>query len=381
MPYLATAGEIKTKPTQHSVKELRSIGIQPDILICRTEQPLPMAERKKIALFTNVEERAVISSYDVDSIYRIPMELHKQELDQIVVEKLHLNAKPADLHEWQRVVDALDQPQQAVDIVMVGKYVELTDSYKSLSEALIHAGIQTRTKVNITYIDAEEIEQNGTKVLKKFAGIVVPGGFGHRGVEGKIKTAQFARENNIPYFGICLGMQIAVIEFARHCANMPKAHSTEFDTQTPYPVIALVSEWRDAQGNLFQQTQNTDKGGTMRLGAQACELQLGSKSRALYGKEVIQERHRHRYEVNAALVSALESAGMLIAGKASDKGLVEMIELPKHRWFIGCQFHPEFTSTPRDGHPLFTGFIKAVVEFSKETHEDKVWNFADSQSV
>jgi CTP synthase len=340
-----------------------------------------MAERKKIALFTNVEERAVISSYDVDSIYRIPMELHKQELDQIVVEKLHLNAKPADLHEWQRVVDALDQPQQAVDIVMVGKYVELTDSYKSLSEALIHAGIQTRTKVNITYIDAEEIEQNGTKVLKKFAGIVVPGGFGHRGVEGKIKTAQFARENNIPYFGICLGMQIAVIEFARHCANMPKAHSTEFDTQTPYPVIALVSEWRDAQGNLYQQTQNTDKGGTMRLGAQACELQLGSKSRALYGKEVIQERHRHRYEVNAALVSALESAGMLIAGKASDKGLVEMIELPKHRWFIGCQFHPEFTSTPRDGHPLFTGFIKAVVEFSKETHEDKVWNFADSQSV
>jgi CTP synthase len=381
VPYLATAGEIKTKPTQHSVKELRSIGIQPDILICRTEQPLPMAERKKIALFTNVEERAVISSYDVDSIYRIPMELHKQELDQIVVEKLHLNAKPADLHEWQRVVDALDQPQQAVDIVMVGKYVELTDSYKSLSEALIHAGIQTRTKVNITYIDAEEIEQNGTKVLKKFAGIVVPGGFGHRGVEGKIKTAQFARENNIPYFGICLGMQIAVIEFARHCANMPKAHSTEFDTQTPYPVIALVSEWRDAQGNLYQQTQNTDKGGTMRLGAQACELQLGSKSRALYGKEVIQERHRHRYEVNAALVSALESAGMLIAGKASDKGLVEMIELPKHRWFIGCQFHPEFTSTPRDGHPLFTGFIKAVVEFSKETHEDKVWNFADSQSV
>jgi len=371
VPYLATAGEIKTKPTQHSVKELRSIGIQPDILICRTEQPLPTAERKKIALFTNVEERAVISSYDVDSIYRIPMELHKQELDQIVVEKLHLNAKAADLSEWQRVVDALDKPQQTVEIAMVGKYVELTDSYKSLTEALIHAGIQTRTRVNITYIDAEEIEQRGTSILKKFAGIVVPGGFGHRGIEGKIKTAQFAREHNVPYFGICLGMQVAVIEFARHCADMPKAHSTEFDTQTPSPVIALVSEWRDEKGNLYQQTTDTDKGGTMRLGAQPCELQNGTKARALYGKEIIQERHRHRYEVNAALLPALETAGMVVAGKASDKGLVEMIELPKHRWFIGCQFHPEFTSTPRDGHPLFTGFIRAAVENQKEQSEEK----------
>lgn len=374
VPYLATAGEIKTKPTQHSVKELRSIGIQPDILICRAEKPLPSAERRKIALFTNVEERAVISSYDVDSIYRIPLELHKQELDQIVVEKLQLEAKPADLHEWQRVVDALDQPQQTVNIAMVGKYVELTDSYKSLSEALIHAGIQTRTRVNISYIDAEEIENHGTSVLKKFSGIVVPGGFGHRGIEGKVKTAQYAREHHIPYFGICLGMQVAVIEFARHCANLPQAHSTEFEPQTPQPVIALVTEWKDKQGNLYSQTTETDKGGTMRLGSQACELQAGTISRALYGKDIIHERHRHRYEVNAELLPQLEKAGLIVAGKASDKanhkeGLVEMIELPNHPWFVGCQFHPEFTSTPRDGHPLFSGFILAAVEKQKHKSE------------
>jgi CTP synthase len=361
VPYLATAGEIKTKPTQHSVKELRSIGIQPDILICRAEQPLPATERSKIALFTNVEERAVITSYDVDSIYRIPLSLHAQGLDQIVVEKLRLNAKPADLSEWRRVVDALDDPVHMVDIAMVGKYMELTDSYKSLSEALIHAGIQTRTKVNIHYIDAEEIEQQGTAQLERYAGIVVPGGFGHRGIEGKIKTAQFARENNIPYLGICLGMQVAVIEYARHCAQMPEAHSTEFDSHTPFPVIALVSEWRDEQGNLFTQSEQTDKGGTMRLGSQVCLLEEGSRAREIYGKAQIQERHRHRYEVNPTLLSRLEAAGLVVSGRAQDKGLVEMIELPQHRWFVACQFHPEFTSTPRDGHPLFSGFVKSVI--------------------
>ncbi|MFI4955083.1 MAG: CTP synthase [Gammaproteobacteria bacterium] len=361
VPYLATAGEIKTKPTQHSVKELRSIGIQPDILICRAEQPLPETERRKIALFTNVEERAVITSYDVDSIYRIPLELHAQDLDQIVVEKLRLNVKPADLSEWQRVVDALNEPQHMVDIAMVGKYVELTDSYKSLTEALIHAGIQTRTKVNIHYIDAEEVEQRGTAMLERFAGLVVPGGFGHRGIEGKIKTARFARENNIPYLGICLGMQVAVIEFARDCADMPEAHSTEFDAATPFPVIALVNEWRDEHGNLFTQSKDSDKGGTMRLGAQVCVLEAGSLARNLYGEAEIQERHRHRYEVNPTLLSRLEAAGMVVSGRAQDKGLVEMIELPSHRWFVACQFHPEFTSTPRDGHPLFTGFVEACL--------------------
>ena len=366
VPYLATAGEIKTKPTQHSVKELRSIGIQPDILICRAEKPLPAAERSKIALFTNVEERAVISSYDVDSIYRIPLELHAQGLDQIVVEKLRLDLPPADLQEWQRVVDALDHPKHSVDIAMVGKYIELTDSYKSLAEALIHAGIQTRTKVNIHYLDSEEIEQKGPATLSRFAGIVVPGGFGHRGIEGKIETVKYAREHNVPFLGICLGMQVAVIDFARNCANMKNAHSTEFDTETPFPVIALVNEWRDEQGILYQQTEHTDKGGTMRLGAQSCVLQPGTRARALYGQDIIQERHRHRYEVNNALLSPLEAAGLKVSGRAPEneqnEGLVEMVELPEHRWFVGCQFHPEFTSTPRDGHPLFTGFIQAAVE-------------------
>lgn len=372
VPYLPMVGEIKTKPTQHSVKELRSIGIQPDILICRAEKPLPEAERRKIALFTNVEERAVISSYDMDSIYRIPMALHAQGLDQIVVDKLHLNAKPADLSEWKRVVDALDAPKQSVDIAMVGKYMELTDSYKSLAEALVHAGIQTHTKVNIHYLDAEEIEQNGTDELARFSAIVVPGGFGNRGIEGKIKTAQFAREHGVPYLGICLGMQVAVIEFARHCADMAAAHSTEFNPYTPFPVIALVNEWRDENGNLFTQTETTEKGGTMRLGAQACELEEGSLSREVYGQAVIQERHRHRYEVNPVLLTRLEAAGLVVSGRSQDKGLVEMVELPQdqHRWFVGCQFHPEFTSTPRDGHPLFTAFIKAATEMRGKTlHE------------
>lgn len=368
VPYLAMVGEIKTKPTQHSVKELRSIGIQPDVLICRTEKPLPEAERKKIALFTNVEERAVISSYDMDSIYRIPMALHSQGLDQIIVDKLHLNAKPADLSEWKRVVDALNQPKQTVDIAMVGKYMELTDSYKSLAEALVHAGIQTQTKVNIHYLDAEDIEQKGADVLSRFSGIVVPGGFGNRGIEGKIKTAQYAREHKIPYLGICLGLQVAVIEFARHRANMPEAHSTEFNIDTPFPVIALVTEWRNEAGETFTQTESTEKGGTMRLGAQACVLVEGSLSREVYKQPIIQERHRHRYEVNPTLLPGLEAAGLVVSGSAQDNGLVEMVELPRdqHPWFIGCQFHPEFTSTPRDGHPLFTGFIKAALEKAED---------------
>ncbi len=368
VPYLAMVGEIKTKPTQHSVKELRSIGIQPDVLICRTEKPLPEAERKKIALFTNVEERAVISSYDMDSIYRIPMALHAQGLDQIIVDKLHLNAKPADLSEWKRVVDALNQPKQTVDIAMVGKYMELTDSYKSLAEALVHAGIQTQTKVNIHYLDAEDIEQKGAEVLSRFSGIVVPGGFGNRGIEGKIKTAQYAREHKIPYLGICLGLQVAVIEFARHRANMAEAHSTEFNIDTPFPVIALVTEWRNEAGETFTQTESTEKGGTMRLGAQACVLVEGSLSREVYKQPIIQERHRHRYEVNPTLLPGLEAAGLVVSGSAQDNGLVEMVELPRdqHPWFIGCQFHPEFTSTPRDGHPLFTGFIKATLEKAED---------------
>lgn len=368
VPYLAMVGEIKTKPTQHSVKELRSIGIQPDVLICRTEKPLPEAERKKIALFTNVEERAVISSYDMDSIYRIPMALHAQGLDQIIVDKLHLNAKPADLSEWKRVVDALNQPKQTVDIAMVGKYMELTDSYKSLAEALVHAGIQTQTKVNIHYLDAEDIEQKGADVLSRFSGLVVPGGFGNRGIEGKIKTAQYAREHKIPYLGICLGLQVAVIEFARHRANMPEAHSTEFNIDTPFPVIALVTEWRNEAGETFTQTESTEKGGTMRLGAQACVLVEGSLSREVYKQPIIQERHRHRYEVNPTLLPCLEAAGLVVSGSAQDNGLVEMVELPRdqHPWFIGCQFHPEFTSTPRDGHPLFTGFIKAALEKAED---------------
>lgn len=360
VPHIKTAGEIKTKPTQHSVKELRSIGIQPDVLICRSEEPLPTNAYSKIALFTNVEERGVISLPDMESVYEIPLLLHKQGLDDLVAEKLHLQTKPVDLHEWQAVVEAQKNPQSELTIAMVGKYVDLADSYKSLTESLRHAGIKTRTKINIAYIDAEDIEQHGTVALKNKDAILVPGGFGKRGIEGKILAAQYARENNIPYLGICLGMQIAVIEYARHKAGLANANSTEFDPQTPYPVIALVTEWLGASGEKEKRDHSSDLGGTMRLGAQPCHLVANTKTQLLYGAEVISERHRHRYEVNNQLLPKLEQAGLIVSGRSHDNQLVEMIELPNHPWFIGCQFHPEFTSTPRDGHLLFTSFIEAA---------------------
>lgn len=360
IPYIATAGEIKTKPTQHSVKELRSIGIQPDILLCRCDRPLPEGARSKIALFTNVEERAVIPLQDVDFIYQIPLELHQQDLDGIVVDMLGIHPPRADLREWMDVVDAYRHPEAEVTIAMVGKYVGLTDSYKSLSEALVHAGVQTRTRVHIRYIDAEEIERQGTSLLEGMAGIIIPGGFGKRGIEGKIQTAQYARENKIPYLGICLGMQIAVIEFARHCAGMTHANSTEFDTATPYPIIARVSEWTNMDGKKELRGEDADKGGTMRLGGQPCRLEPESLAHRVYGKDVIVERHRHRYEVNNLLLPSLKKGALKVSGLSAQDNLVEMIELNDHPWFIGCQFHPEFTSTPRDGHPLFSGFIEAA---------------------
>jgi CTP synthase len=360
LPYIPTAGELKTKPTQHSVKELRSIGIQPDILICRADRPVPEDEKRKIALFTNVEERAVISAIDVDSIYRIPLELHQQGLDDIVVEKLHIDTKPADLAEWEGVVDALHNPTGEVTIAMVGKYVDLTEAYKSLSEALIHAGIKTRTKVRIVYIDSEEIEKSGTDCLKGMDAILVPGGFGERGVEGKIATVRYARENKIPYLGICLGMQVAVIEYARNVAGLAGAHSTEFRQHAEHPVIALITEWVNADGTVETRNEASDLGGTMRLGGQPCHLVEGTRVRELYGKETIVERHRHRYEFNNNYRDKLSGCGMVFAGLSEDKSLVEVVELPDHPWFIACQFHPEFTSTPRDGHPLFSGFVSAA---------------------
>jgi CTP synthase len=371
VPYIQTAGEIKTKPTQHSVKELRSIGIQPDILLCRCDRPLLDSARSKMALFTNVEERAVIPLQDVDFVYQIPLELHKQGLDEIVTEMLNLKVKKADLSEWERVVDAYRNPDYEVTIGMVGKYMDLTESYKSLSEALVHAGIQTRTRVNIHYIDSEEIEKNGNDILKSVDAIIVPGGFGKRGVEGKVLAAQFAREHKVPYLGICLGMQIAMIEFARHKANMPDANSTEFNQETPFPVIALVTEWVNAQGKIEKRHEHSEKGGTMRLGGQLCKLMPGSLVQKLYGQNEIVERHRHRYEVNNTLLPAIEAAGMKVSGRSANSNLVEMIELPDHPWFIGCQFHPEFTSTPRYGHPLFSGFIRAANQHQKNSQEKK----------
>jgi CTP synthase len=361
LPYIPTAGELKTKPTQHSVKELRSIGIQPDILLCRSDRPISDSARSKIALFTNVEKEAVIPLLDVDFIYQLPIALHEQNLDQIVIQQLGLQAKPADFHEWERVVDAYRHPDGEVTIGMVGKYVDLTESYKSLSEALKHAGIQTRTRVNIAYIDSEELERKGAEaLLANMDAVLVPGGFGKRGVEGKVLAAQYAREHQIPYFGICLGMQIAIIEFARHLANMPNANSTEFDAETPYPVVALVTEWTNQTGERELRNEKSDVGGTMRLGGQACQLEQDSLVRQLYGKDVIVERHRHRYEVNNTLLSAMEKKGLKVSGYSAQDHLVELIELPHHPWFIGCQFHPEFTSTPRDGHPLFISFIHAA---------------------
>ncbi|HHS83478.1 MAG TPA: CTP synthase [Gammaproteobacteria bacterium] len=364
LPYIPTAGELKTKPTQHSVKELRSIGIQPHILLCRADRHIPAEERRKIALFTNVEERAVISVVDASSIYEVPLALHCEKLDEIVVDKLGLTAPEADLTEWRDVVDALHHPQREVSIAMVGKYIDLTEAYKSLSEALIHAGIHTRTRVNIAYVDSEQIETEGVSCLEGMGAILVPGGFGKRGVEGKITAVRFARENRIPYLGICLGMQVAVIEFARHVAGLENAHSTEFNPKTPYPVIGLITEWTTSQGSREVRSEGADLGGTMRLGGQPCHLKKDSLVRSIYGRDQIVERHRHRYEFNNHYLTAIEDAGMLIAGRSIDGNLVEIVELPDHPWFIGCQFHPEFTSTPRDGHPLFTRFIEAACEFN-----------------
>ena len=361
VPYIPTSGEIKTKPTQHSVKELRSIGIQPDVLICRADRPVPDGERRKIALFTNVPERAVISAIDADSIYRIPLMLHAQGLDEIVVDQLRLDVQPADLSEWQAVVDGLDNVQGEVDIAMVGKYVDLTESYKSLNEALVHAGIKSGRQVNIHYLDSEALESEGVNGLRDMDAILVPGGFGERGVEGKIAAARLAREHGIPYLGICLGMQVAVIEFARNVAGLKGAHSTEFDRQTPYPVIALITEWMNANGSVELRGDDSDLGGTMRLGAQQCKLAKGTISRKLYAKDVISERHRHRYEFNNGYRQELEDAGLKVAGTSIDGRLVEMVEIPAHPWFVACQFHPEFTSTPRYGHPLFKGFVDAAV--------------------
>jgi CTP synthase len=361
VPYIASAGEVKTKPTQHSVKELRSIGIQPDILLCRSDRPLPESERKKIALFTNVEERAVISAIDVNNIYKIPRLYHEQGLDTIVVEKFGLEVSDANLNEWDRVLYGMEHPLAQVTIAMVGKYVGLTESYKSLSEALSHGGLRTRTKVNLAYVDSERIEREGTGCLEGIDAILVPGGFGGRGIQGKIETARFAREHAIPYLGICLGMQIAVIEFARNKAGLHGAHSTEFNPKTPHPVLALVSEWTTAEGALERRDVSSDLGGTMRLGGQPCRLLPGSQVRSIYGKEVIVERHRHRYEFNNRYADLLEGVGLSITGRSIDGHLVEIVEIPQHPWFIGCQFHPEFTSTPRNGHPLFESYIHAAL--------------------
>jgi len=360
LPYIKVAGELKTKPTQHSVKELRGIGIQPDILICRSEYPLEDSDRKKIALFTNVAENSVFMSLDKDTIYKVPEDLHEQGLDDVVVSKLGLKCGQADLSEWKNVVSRLERPNHSVDVAMVGKYMDLTESYKSLSEALIHAGVHTQTKVNIHYFDSEEIEKNGAGALSKMSAVLVPGGFGLRGIEGKIKAVQFARENNIPFLGICLGLQVAVIEFARNMAKMDGANSTEFDENTDYPVIGLITEWQDENGETQKRDSESHLGGTMRLGGQECELVKGTHSQKIYGSDKVVERHRHRYEVNNNLISKVEEAGLKISGRSSDGLLVEMVEIKDHPWFVACQFHPEFTSTPRDGHPLFESFIKAA---------------------
>ena len=362
VPILGGAGEIKTKPTQHSVKELRGIGIQPDILLCRCSQSLPDEQRRKIALFTNVEERAVISAVDSDDIYKIPMLLHEQDLDDIVVDKLRLNAPPTDLSEWRAVVAAKQNPEAVVDIGMVGKYVQIRDSYISLNESLMHGGIKTRTRVNIHYFESQDIERSGAAALQKMDAILVPGGFGDRGIEGKIQAIRFARENGIPYLGICLGMQLAIIEYARNVLALKGANSTEFDRATNHPVIALITEWQDLGRGQQVRDEKSELGGSMRLGAQEAKLKPGSLARILYGKESIFERHRHRYEFNNHYLDELTAAGMSFSGFSAD-GLVEFIELPNHPWFVASQFHPEFTSTPRDGHPLFTGFVRAAREY------------------
>lgn len=360
VPYIASSGEIKTKPTQHSVKELRSIGMQPDILICRMDRPLPETERKKIALFTNVRENAVISAIDLDDIYKIPAWLHEQKLDQLVVEHFGIAAPEADLSEWHEVVEAKANQDVEVKVAMVGKYVDLVDAYKSLNEALSHAGIHTGTRVNIEYIDSELLEIEGLDSLKEVDAILVPGGFGERGIEGKIAAVRYARENNVPYLGICLGMQVAAIEFARNVAGLQGAHSSEFTAESPHPVIGLVTEWHDPDGGRQERNVESDLGGTMRLGEQDCQLENGTLAHSIYGSDTIAERHRHRYEFNNFYRGRLADKGLIFSGQSVKDELVEIIELNDHPWFIGCQFHPEFNSTPRDGHPLFSGFIQAA---------------------
>tara|TARA_B110000008_G_scaffold45697_1_gene43700 strand:- start:1170 stop:2792 length:1623 start_codon:yes stop_codon:yes gene_type:complete len=362
VPYIATAGETKTKPTQHSVKEMRTIGLQPDVLICRSDHKIDASSLRKISLFTNVEERAVIPLEDADTIYKIPGVLHEAGLDDLIVEKFDLSCHEPDLSDWDQVIDAKLNPEKQVNIAMVGKYMELLDAYKSLIEAIDHAGIHHKAKVNIQFIDAEVIERQGTDILKGKDAILVPGGFGHRGVEGKIRTVQFARENKVPFLGICLGMQSAVIEFARNVVGWKDAHSTEFDADTTHPVVGLITEWTDATGNTEVRDTSSDLGGTMRLGAQECRLTEGSNTALAYGQEVVNERHRHRYEVNATIIAELEKAGLRIAGRSIDGDLVEVVEVVDHPWFVGCQFHPEFTSTPRHGHGLFSAFINAAIE-------------------
>jgi CTP synthase len=365
VPYIAAAGELKTKPTQHSVKELRSIGIQPDILLCRSEKPLPDGERRKIALFTNVHEKAVISCVDVDNIYKLPLWLHDQGLDEIVVERLRLEAEvgPPDLSEWEAVVDAVEHPVDEVTIAVVGKYVDHQDAYKSLGEALRHGGMRQRTKVRLKWLESEQVESDGVGVLAGVDAILVPGGFGDRGFEGKVMTAQYAREQNIPYFGICYGMQAAVVDVARHLAGLAGANTTENERHCVHPVIGLITEWRTATGDIEHRSENSDLGGTMRLGLQECRLKHGTKAREMYGKDVVAERHRHRYEFNNRYRTQIEDAGLVISAKSMDDTLVEMVELPGHPWFVACQAHPEFLSTPRDGHPLFIGFVRAAREY------------------
>ena len=361
VPYIASAGEIKTKPTQHSVKELREIGIQADVVLCRTDRPLPEDEKRKIALFCNVQKEAVISAWDVDSIYKIPRMLHEQMLDEIVCHKLGILAHAADLSSWNRLIDALEHPEHEVDIAFVGKYIDLQDSYKSLNEALIHAGIHTRSRVRIHYVDSEEIEKSGIAPLETMDAILVPGGFGKRGTEGKIRAIRYARENGVPYLGICLGMQLATIEFARNVCGLAGANSTEFDPDTPHPVVALITEWLDRTGRIERRSEQSDLGGSMRLGAQRCPVESGTLAGKIYGSEV-NERHRHRYEVNNVYVPQLEAKGYKVSSRTPSEDLPEMMELPEHPWFVGCQFHPEFTSTPRDGHPLFKSFVAAALK-------------------
>jgi CTP synthase len=361
VPYIATAGEIKTKPTQHSVKELRSIGLQPDVLLCRSSVPIEESARQKIALFTNVESRAVIPLLDEDSIYRIPRALHEHGLDAVVVERFNIDCPPADLSEWDEVLQREFAERQArVRIAMVGKYMELPDAYKSLNEALSHAGLQTLTEVQVDYVEAEDIERDGPGVLEGADAILVPGGFGDRGVEGKIEAVRFARENDVPFLGICLGMHVALVEYARNVCGLAGAHSTEMQADAAHPVVALITEWQNADGSTQQRDEHSDLGGTMRLGAQPCHLTPGSRVREIYGRDVVSERHRHRYEVNNNYVEQLTEHGMVVAGWSADRSLVEMIELPEHAWFVACQFHPEFTSRPRGGHPLFTSYVQAA---------------------